>query len=84
MAQDMIARQGNNSVRLANAPCTSELVLARLRPELRPRFKAALAEVEGQTFQACWHAAGNVVHLLYEDGDQGIVPLADLKPDLKA
>ena len=43
-----------------------------------------MAIVEGRTFTACWRKAANVAHLLYEDGDQGIVPLADLKPDLTA
>jgi hypothetical protein len=84
MAQDLVARQGNNIVRLTDGPCTSEPVLARLQPEFRSGFKAALAVVEGRTFEACWRRTGNVAHLLYEDGDQGIVPLSDLKPDLTA
>lgn len=58
--------------------------LARLGPELHSQFKAALAVVEGRIFAACWRKAGNVAHLLYEDGDQGIVPLSDLKPELTA
>ncbi len=84
LAQDLVARQGNDTVRLADGPCTSEQVLARLQPELRSEFRAALAVVEGRTFEACWHPAGDAAHLLYEDGDQGIVPLSDLKPDLTA
>ena len=84
MSQDLVARQGNDTVRLADAPCTSEQVLSRLKPELRAQFRAALAVVEGRTFEACWRPAGNAAHLLYEDGDQGLVPLADLKPELTA
>ena len=84
LAQDLVARQGNDSVRLADGPCTSQQVLARLQPRMHSQFKAALAVVEGRTFEACWRVAGNVAHLLYEDGDQGIVPMADLKPDLTA
>lgn len=84
MAQDLVARQGNDTVRLGDAPCTSLQVLARLRPEIQSEFKAALAVVEGRTFEACWRPAGNVAHLLYEDGDQGLVPMADLKPELTA
>lgn len=83
-AQDLVARQGNDTVRLADAPCTSEQVLARIEPALRPKFRAAMAVVEGHSFEACWLSAGDVAHLLYEDGDQGIVPLSDLKPDLTA
>ncbi|HMA08342.1 MAG TPA: hypothetical protein VKP68_10785 [Ramlibacter sp.] len=84
VAQDLVVRQGNDTIRLADAPCTSEQVLARLQPAIQAEFKAALAVVEGRTFEACWRPAGEVVHLLYEDGDQGVVPLADLKPELKA
>ena len=84
MAQDLVARQGNDIVRLADGPCTSEQVLARLQPELQSRFKAARAVVEGRTFEACWRRSGNAALLLYEDGDQGIVPLSDLKPALMA
>ena len=84
MSQDLVARQGNDTVRLADGPCTSQQVLARLRPELHSEFKAAMAVVEGRSFEACWRPAGNAAHLLYEDGDQGIVPLTDLKPDLTA
>jgi hypothetical protein len=40
--------------------------------------------VEGQTFTACWRVVGNAAHLLYEDGDQGIIPLAELKPEMSA
>jgi hypothetical protein len=27
---------------------------------------------------------GNAAHLVYEDGDQGIIPANELKPDLTA
>lgn len=84
MAQDLVARQGSDTVRLADGPCTSEQVLVRLEPSLHSQFRAAMAIVEGRTFTACWRKAGNAAHLLYEDGDQGIVPLADLKPELTA
>ena len=84
MAGDLVARQGGDSVRLADAPCTSELVLGRLEPRLQAQYKAASAVVKGQTFSACWRMTGSVAHLLYEDGDQGIVPMAELKPELSA
>ena len=84
MSQDLVARQGNDMVRLADGPCTSKQVLVRLEPKLHSQFRAAMATVEGRTFAACWRKAGGVAHLLYEDGDQGIVPMSDLKPDLTA
>jgi hypothetical protein len=83
-AEDLVARNGNDSVRLAEGPCTSELVLSRLQPQMHVQYKAASAVVEGQTFTACWRVVGNAAHLLYEDGDQGIIPLAELKPEMSA
>ena len=84
MAGDMVARQGGDTVHLADAPCTSPKVLSRLEPKLQDQFKAATATVQGRTYAACWHLTRAGAHLLYEDGDQGLVPLSDLKPELTA
>jgi len=83
-AQDLVARQGNDSVRLSEAACASELVLGRLEAGQHEEFHAATAMFQGQSFVACWRAMGNVAFLLYEDGDQGVIPLQELKPDLSA
>jgi len=40
--------------------------------------------VQGRTFAACWRMTPNGAHVMYEDGDQGLVPLSDLKPELTA
>ena len=84
MAGDLVGRQGGDTVRLADGPCTSERVLGMLEPQLHSQFKAATAVVQGNNFAACWRKTGAVAHLLYEDGDQGIVPMSDLKPELSA
>lgn len=83
-AADLVARQGSDTVRLADGPCTSETVLALLDPQLRSHYKAATAVVQGRSFSGCWRKTGSVAHLLYEDGDQGIVPMAELKPEMSA
>lgn len=83
-AQDLVARQGNDSVRLADTPCTSERVLGRLQPQQKEEYRQASATVDGQNFQACWRPMGGAAHLMYEDGDQGLIPIQDLKPDLQA
>jgi hypothetical protein len=83
-AQEMIARQGDDSVRLSDNACRSELVLKRLDPAAAEEYKAASAVFQGQRFTACWRIMGNVAHLVYEDGDQGIIPVHELKPDLTA
>jgi hypothetical protein len=83
-AQELVARQGDDSVRLSDAACKSELVLGRLEPGAANQYRAASAVFQGQRFQACWRMVGNAAHLVYEDGDQGIIPAAELKPDLTA
>jgi hypothetical protein len=83
-AQELVARQGDDSVRLSETACSSELVLRRLEPGSAGEYKAASAVFQGQRFTACWRMMGNVAHLIYEDGDQGIIPAAELKPDLTA
>jgi len=84
MAGDLVARQGGDIIRLAEAECTSELVLNRIEPQLKAQFRAAVAVVGGQTYTACWRPAGRAAHLIYEDGDQGLVPVSELKPELSA
>ncbi len=81
-AEDLVARQGDDSVRLNDAPCASEVVLGRLPVEAREEYKAASAQLQGQSFSACWREMGNVAHLIYEDGDQGIIPMQELKREL--
>ena len=83
-AQDLIARQGNDSVRLSDTECRSELVLKRLEPAVAREFRAASAEFQGQRYQACWRMMGNAAYLVYEDGDQGVIPVQELKPELTA
>ena len=83
-ADDLVARQGGDTVRLNEKPCTSEMVLRQLPTDLHGEFKAASAVVDGKTFTACWRMAGNAAYLVYEDGDQGVIPLAELKPELSA
>ena len=83
-AQDLIARQGDDSVRLSEEACKSELVISRLEPGMAEQFRAASAVFQGQRFQACWRMMGNAAYLIYEDGDQGIIPAGELKPELSA
>jgi hypothetical protein len=79
LADEMVASSGNDSVRLSNSPCSSEHVLNRLKPQYRAELRDATAVVQGQTFKACWVVEGQAAHLLYEDGDQGLIPLRDFK-----
>jgi hypothetical protein len=80
LAEEVVASNGKDSVRLSSAPCTSEPVLGLLKPGFRSMLKDATAVVQGQTFKACWIVDGDAAHLLYEDGDQGLIPLSEFKP----
>ncbi|MFI4927478.1 MAG: hypothetical protein ACHP7E_07305 [Burkholderiales bacterium] len=83
-AQDLVARQGDDSVRLSDDTCKSEHILGRIEPGTAGEFHAASAMFQGQRFQACWRLVGNAAYLIYEDGDQGIIPASELKPELSA
>ncbi len=83
-AQDLIARQGDDSVRLSDDACKSDLILSRLEPGDVKEYHAASAVFQGQRFQACWRMMGNAAYLIYEDGDQGVIPAQELKPELSA
>src|SRR5947208_10463457 len=78
-ADEVVASNGEDLVRLSDQPCTSEKVLSTLPPNLRVLVHEASATVQGQLYKACWVIEGDVAHLLYEDGDQGLVPLSDFK-----
>src|SRR5689334_13297511 len=78
-ADELVASNGLDSVRLSDKPCSSEPVLQRLTPKAREMMREASAVVGGQPFRACWIVNGDSAHLLYEDGDQGLIPLTDFK-----
>ena len=84
MSQDLIARQGEDTIRLAEAPCADQGVLGKVPAQFQAQLMQATAVVHGQTFSACWRKAGEMVHLIYEDGDQGLLQLSDLKAELSA
>lgn len=81
-AQNLVAHEGGNAARLSEQPCSNEQVLGQLDPQLRPAFRDASVVVDGQTYSACWGPAGSAVYLLYEDGDEGMIPADKLKPEL--
>lgn len=79
---DAIAKRGDDWVRIMAAACTNEAVRAAItmlggEPD---QFLAATARLHGQNYQACWRPIGTGAFLVYDDGDQGVVPQAALKP----
>lgn len=79
MAEEMVASNGNDLVHLYDSPCSSQPVLERVKPERPALLRDASATVQGQSFKACWIVDGDAAHLLYEDGDQGLIPLDAFK-----
>ncbi|MFT3718285.1 hypothetical protein [Pseudorhodoferax sp.] len=78
-AGDLVVNQGRDSIRLRDGACTSRSVLQHIDPAVHPRFRTATATLQGQRYTACWSLVDSVVYLVYEDGDQGLVPLSQLK-----
>lgn len=81
LAGDMLARQDGDTVRLTESPCPRE-VLQYVAEGSRGYFRKALAIVDGKSFVGCHYLRpdGRVL-VIYEDGDQGLIPLAHFKPD---
>lgn len=80
---DLVATEGRDTVRLAEGNCTNMTVLNQVDPEMRPHLRAASAELQGRNYAACWRMTTVGAHLIYEDGDQGLVPLSSLRTLLR-
>lgn len=80
LAADMEARDGADWVRTSEAPCAYAAVLQHIPPQYRPQFQKAQAQLNGVLYFVCWRTQGNMIHLIYEDGDQGLLPAADFAP----
>lgn len=77
----LTASADGDSVRLTDEPCTVPEIAEKLPPALLGDFMAGTATVSGQPFALCWRWLGESAHLVYGDGDQGLIPKRDLKPD---
>jgi len=79
MASELVSHSGNSSIRLTEQACTVEPVLKQLAPGAQSDFRAAFVVLGGNRFKACWRPTPGGAHLLYEDGDQGLVPLSGFR-----
>ncbi len=80
-AQSLVARQGGDSVRLSEQPCPVQ-VMPHLPQQMAGEFKAALTHIGGVHYVACWRRVGVAAHVIYEDGDQALIPMAEFKEDV--
>lgn len=79
-AKDLVAREGSDEVRLSDEPCTDAATLAQIPPQLHGDFSKASGRMAGQDYQGCWRRAGSAAHIVWQDGDQGLVPFSVLRP----
>jgi hypothetical protein len=77
----MVAKRGADVIRLWETPCVHAGTLGLIKPEFRERFKKARAMIGGVDFYACWTMEENAVFVLFEDGDQSVVPVSEFKPE---
>jgi hypothetical protein len=74
-AGDLVATEGKDSVRLTQEPCPVP-VLKVLPEGVRGFFRKAVVLFEGKSWIACWAPrTDGTVHLVYSDGDSGLVPM---------
>jgi hypothetical protein len=69
-----VARQGTDAVQLLETPCSAAVPV---EAAMRDQYAAAVANIGGKLYAACWLAvpARGFVHIVYSDGEEGIVPL---------
>lgn len=77
---DRIGRQGEDEVKLFESPCVSVETYMRIPEGERRSYSKAVGLFQGQKFFGCWKPMGEGVYILWEDGDQGIIPGHELQP----
>jgi hypothetical protein len=79
--QAMIAKRGDDYVRLTDKPCEVASVLRFIRPEARAQHRRADTQMSGQRYFACYVLRSANVLIIDEDGDAFAVPIAEFQPD---
>jgi hypothetical protein len=71
---EMIARQGSDSVRLTHQSCPQE-VLNHVDQGSRGHFRRAYVSFQAVDYVACWAMRSDgIVFVQYSDGDGGLIP----------
>jgi hypothetical protein len=81
---DLVAKQGDDWVSVFPGKCENAAVLELIAPPMRDEYHPAKAKFGGQDYAPCWRRVGDQLHLVYEDGDQGLIPVTDFKQDFGA
>ena len=77
----LVARNGDDQVRIFDKPCPYASVLRFIPEEKRALFRKADTRVGGQRWFACWIKLDDHYGLIYEDGDKGVIPVSEFKLD---
>lgn len=78
---EYIARQGSDYVIVhTGSACTNDKILSVIPAEYQDKFRAAEAHVNGQDYKACFILHEEMVYLVYEDGDKGVIPASAFEP----
>ncbi len=79
---DLVFRQGDDIIRLTDAPCINDAALATIPESIHGLFKQATAIVNGKTYAPCWAPYRATMLVLYfEDGDNGMIDALALKSE---
>jgi hypothetical protein len=81
---ERVARQGDVEVRVFDTPCVSAETIARIPEDGRDGWGKVIGVFGKDKFFGCWRKMGDSTYILWEDGDQGIIPAADLKEAMGA
>jgi hypothetical protein len=77
LADDLILRDGQNTIRLSTAPCHHSKVIDLLRPEFREQFRHGFGVFNGRQVGLCWILSDPLtVTVVDDEGDSGAIPLA--------
>jgi hypothetical protein len=83
LAGERVVRQGADEVRVFDSPCVSAETIGRIPEKDREGWNKVQGRFNGQRYFGCWRPLGDsAIHILWDDGDQGVIPLIELKPVL--
>ena len=81
-AAEMVAKNGDDVIRLQDRPCVHAGTLAQIKPEWREHFRMARALLDGHDWFACWLVTPQgTIAIVFEDGDTTDLPMGVFKLD---
>lgn len=84
LADEMVFKSGSTVVRLQDKPCASQRVQMLVKTQDADMLKnmgAGYVVFQGREIPMCWTLRGDAVLVVDEDGDAGLIPVAEFKRD---